>query len=534
MEHIIVSGDALKRKNLQDIIDAKQRDEQDMAEELLVKFEKNSTFMGYVRALVANAMDDVRWLVVNGKAEEAFKKALMKDAISYEWVMKKYNIKDRKVNTDKEQAAELVKDSTDFYKFLSNDANIFDLDPSQCADLIRFYGEFIEAAGEAFKSHNEAIVQFTKSVHEVAASLVNRSKDYQFQEGYEGGKGPQWQKPKTKFDPGQRGRIFGNIGMKDDKWTNNFDAYDLKEPQPGPPGDKDYAKALENYKWMKGLVDEFIKRRTQTELRIARMRGGASLFVQTNVDRMAKIDKVFGLSHGATISGTTTDNIFFFNRFSLVDRYLGEDTTAMNGALDKFLLQNYFHAGGPKGVGYGASPTPKIPVYKRSTIIDPILYILPLGAIVGKGHHSTIECALPLVLNGIIRYTIGDYTTLFPAGRENRNACGDMSEIAAVLSKYQDKNRDRRILIYYDSQGNHEGYFWFDPVKDQQWGAIAEVSQGMSDKFSIFQQFPTKNEVASLHGSIKEALEGLGTQAQRDKFKNVRDFWKRQSERKVA
>jgi len=251
------------------------------------------------------------------------------------------------------------------------------------------------------------------------------------------------------------------------------------------------------------------------------------LWVQTDVDRIAKIDKVFGLAHGATISGTTTDNIFFFNRFALVDRYLGQDATAMDGRLDEFLLKYYFHAGGPKGVKYGESPTQNIPVPKRNTIIDPILYMLPLGAIVGEGHHSTIECALPLVLNGIIRYTVGEYETLFPVDRERRNACGDISGIKSTLAKYQEKNRDKRILIYYDSKGDYEGYFKFDPVKDQQFGAIAEVSQAMSDKFSRFNRYPTKDEVASLHVSLKGALEGLGTKAQKDKFKSVKDMWEK-------
>jgi hypothetical protein len=533
MEHIIVKGNVSKTKELERIVDEKQKNEQDMAEELLEKFDLSTTFMGYLRALVANAMDDIRWLIMHGRGEDAFKKALKKDAINYKWVRKKYGIPDPGQADSKLRGNLLVRHWDVFYQFLTESANIFGLSASQCADLIRFYGEVIEAC-EKLESKNVIYKQFLENVKEIADSLVKRSKQYQIQQGHEGGKGPQWKKPKTKGQEGERGRFFGKIGMKDSKWSEDWYASDLKPPK---PDEENYQKNLENYRWMKALVDEFLKRRTKTELRIARMRGGISLWVQTDVDRIAKIDKVFGLAHGATISGTTTDNVFFFNRFSLVDRYLGEDVTATDNRLDQFLLKYYFHAGGPQGVRYGQSPARAIPVYKRNTIIDPILYILPLGAIVGEGHHSTIECALPLVLNGIVKYTVGEYETLFPTDRERRNACGDMSEIKNTLSTYQAKNRDKRILIYYDSQGNYEGYFKFDPVKDQQWGAIAEVNQAMSDKFSGFKQYPDKDDVASLHGSIREELKGLGTQAQKGKFKTTKDIWEeriRQGGRKTV
>ena len=311
-----------------------------------------------------------------------------------------------------------------FYNFLtsSGGANMFSFGASQCADMIRFYGEVIEAC-QNVDSRDIVLKKFKGSLKELGKQLFNRSKDYQIQSGYHGGKGLQWTKPKIMTDPGERGRIRGLIGVKDGKVIDDYDYTDLKPPK---PSDEDYHKKLEIYNWMKGLVDEFMKRRTATELRIAKMQGGARLWVHTEVDRIAKIDKVFGLSHGATISGTTTDNIFFFNRFSLVDRYLGEDPTVMDNRLDQFLLK---------------------------------------------------------------------------------------------------KNRGAKIIIYYDSNGDYEGYFVFDPVKDQQWRAIAEVNQTMSDKFAHFKQYPTKDNVASLHHSLKESFEGLGSKKQREKFRKAKDFW---------
>jgi hypothetical protein len=505
MEHIrIHKVNAYRRQELKRIIEAKQKDELEMAQQLLADFGSNTVFMGYLRALVANAMDDIRWLIMHGRGEDAFKEALKKDAINDQWVRKKYGIHEPDVADSKERGRQLEKKWGSFFRFLTDrqSANIFSLSPSQCADLIRFYGEVIEAFDKL--SPREVMFRnFLVKVKKIADSLVKRSKEYQIQQGHKGGEGLQWQKPKTMSEPGQRGRIFGAIGMKNGKWSDNLQASDLKPPK---PTDNDYQKNLQNYNWMKALVDEFLKRRTKTELRIARMRGGISLWVQTKVDRIAKIDKVFGLSHGATISGTTTDNIFFFNRFSLVDRYLGEDVTVMDDRLDKFLLQHYFYAGGPMGVKYGESPTRTIPVFKRNTIIDPILYILPLGAIVGEGHHSTIECALPLVLNGIVKYTIGDYESLFPVDRGRRNACGPMSNVKNTLAKYEARDYDRKIVIYYNSSHDYEGYFKFNPRKDPQWAEIAKVNQAMSDKFAGFAQYPTKEDVGKLHESIRKEI----------------------------
>lgn len=525
MEHIIVKNDALKTQALKALIDEKQKNEQDMAEELLKTFDQDTTFMGYLRALVANAMDDIRWLTVQG-GEQGFKDALG-DAVNYRWVLEQYGIPGADSATRQQRLEKLTEKWKFFYDFLteSGGANMFSLNASKCADMIRFYGEVIDACSK-LKSKDIILKDLKRSLVELGKQILDRSKDYQIQHGFQGGKGPQWTKPKIMTDPGGRGRILGQIGMKDGKVIDDYSYSDLKPPKPSDP---DYQEKLKVYNWMKSMVDEFVKRRTATELRIAQMQGGVRLWVHTEVDRTAKIDKVFGLSHGATISGTTTDNVFFFNRFSLVDRYLGEDPTVMDGRLDKFLLKYYSFAGGPKGVRFGERVTRNVPVPRRNQIIDPILYILPLGAIVGEGHHSTIECALPLVLNGIIDYTVGEYETLFPRDRQRRNACGSMGAIKNTLAKYQQKNRDKKIIIYYDANGDYEGYFRFDPVRDQQWGAIAEVSQAMSNKFAGFRQYPTKDNVASLHNSIREALEGLGSQTQKDRFRSARDFWQQRT-----
>jgi len=273
MEHIIVKGNETKKSELKRIINEKQKNEQDMAEELLAKFDANTTFMGYLRALVANAMDDIRWLIMHGRGEEAFKRALKKDAINYQWVRKKYGIPDPGLADSELRGKLLVRHWDVFYQFLTKSANIFGLSASQCADLIRFYGEVIEAC-DCLESRDVMYKQFLVNVKEVAESLVGRSKEYQIQQGHEGGKGPQWTKPKMMFDPGQRGRIFGAIGMKNGKWSDNWGASDLQLPKPNPSA-KDYHKQVVNYFWMKALVDEFIKRRTATELRIAQMRGGS-------------------------------------------------------------------------------------------------------------------------------------------------------------------------------------------------------------------------------------------------------------------
>jgi len=259
-----------------------------------------------------------------------------------------------------------------------------------------------------------------------------------------------------------------------------------------------FRESDDDLKQRQQLISDFNARKSETERRLASLKGGISLWVQTSKDLTAKIDKAFGLAHGATISGTTTDTVFFLNRMSLVDRYLGKDVS-YSKPIPGWLRNLYNPVGGPATISYGPQSTPR-----HNAVIDPIFYLVPLATIVGKGHHTTLEVALPLVLNGIIKYTIGSYSTLFP-DRGQRKAC-EGTVIKGVLREFDSRNAKNKILVYYDKPNKYGGYITFKEQDAGVWDKVAKADQGLMNTFSKFDEFPTKKQIASLHPMINRLL----------------------------
>ena len=84
--------------------------------------------------------------------------------------------------------------------------------------------------------------------------------------------------------------------------------------------------------------------------------GGAGIarWMPTEKDVLYRIERTFGLKVGATISGTTTDTLFFLET-----------------------------------------------VPQR---VDPIFYLLPVATIAAQKHHSLVETAAALTLCGKVTY----------------------------------------------------------------------------------------------------------------------------------
>jgi hypothetical protein len=537
--------DRVAKDMLRKLVDEQQKAEQRMAREVADAINADLSVMGCLRGMVANALEDIEWITLNA-GDAPFKEALCKDAINYPWVREMYGIADRKTATETEQQIALGHHAGDFRRFLTDKQGVraYSMNAFKCADMIRFYGEVLEACQYSFRPRGKVLEGLTESQKEVlrfADKQVGRAKDHQ--------QGPraQWAK---KGKDAERGRTFGNLGVTKDKkhWD---DTRWSTPPRPTPPrvtdlsdkGRKEHAKEFARY--AQDLKDyeitcEFVKRRTTSELRIAKMRGGASLWVQTPKDRVAKVDKTFGLAHAATISGTTTDNIFFYNRMSLVGKYLESGFTwnadcmsAHNRTKFRAFLDDCYAHREPGVRG----PALSNDFNWRNRIIDPVFYIIPLGAIVGAGHHSTIECAFPLALNGIVDYTIKNYGSLFPTNRGERNVGGGTG-IKSVMESYEKRRGNRRFLIYYDSSGEYEGYVDFEWGRDDDvWRQVARADQTMLNRFAAFSQYPTKEQVASLHRDVKRAMMpapnapkrprpgDLGTAEQKEAFKSARDKW---------
>ncbi|MHC4644363.1 MAG: hypothetical protein ACYTBJ_02590 [Planctomycetota bacterium] len=179
--------------------------------------------------------------------------------------------------------------------------------------------------------------------------------------------------------------------------------------------------------------------------------GGISGFELYTHDTVLKIDRVFGLMPGASISGTTTDLMFFMDMFSTGDW-------------------------------------------------DPIYYLLACADFVARGHHTIVETALPLALNGYIDYSIGFYTSLMPTGhRPGKPATshGAQGAVWNALDKAEHDPRNRLMLVYYDRARQwYEGCYVFDRT-DSKFRLLATADDNMLATFSahFLDQWATHQQV---------------------------------------
>jgi hypothetical protein len=166
-------------------------------------------------------------------------------------------------------------------------------------------------------------------------------------------------------------------------------------------------------------------------------------------DVTGKMDRIFGLMKGATISGTTTDNIYFLNKFG-------------------------------------------------KAIKDPILYLLPVGSIAGGGHHSLIEVAIPLTINSFIDYSVGLYSTLIPGGMvPGRSAKRSMGAEALrkVCGLWEARPENHLLLCFYE-QGQLAGALVADKIKDRaSWLRAFKADASLMEAFAEMAISPTEGQL---------------------------------------
>jgi hypothetical protein len=121
------------------------------------------------------------------------------------------------------------------------------------------------------------------------------------------------------------------------------------------------------------------------------------------------INRLFGLTWGCDISGTTCDEIFALDEWG--KKFLGEEYT-----------------------------------------------MLPLGAIVHNCHHTILEVALPLSIDKRIDYKIGFYETLIP----KKGLPRDLTGIKSAIRLANDRMKGKHMLRYYKNM-RPVGCFRFEP-----------------------------------------------------------------------
>lgn len=259
-----------------------------------------------------------------------------------------------------------------------------------CADWIRIFGEVVEE--------------------------LTRGSQEKKRTGYQKGDKYHWTKYDGKAGGGQPGAGRRRIL---DKFNENKERYASRQTP--------------SWEFLKGLPS-----------------AGISRWNIMDNDTTGKMDQVFGLTPGATISGTTTDNIYFIDKFSRLK-------------------------------------------------IDPIYYLLPTATLVSGGHHTLLEVALPLSLNKIINYEIGLYSTMFP-NRKGFFGGGSCSrEIELLLGNYENHAWNHLMLMYYDRPRQCGGCYLFDKIEDKKtWQEFAVADDQLMRRFKALPAWPKKKHVQGL------------------------------------
>ena len=314
--------------------------------------------------------------------------------------------------------------------------NVGKFSAAECSDLIRLYGTIIEEAAKRDKA------QFAL---------------------YEGAK-KQYKIEMDKFLTTPAGKDFKAIiekGLKEGKAgpaiAEQVRLDDLKKAFRVEAGE---AKGKFGAVWNQGQIADYGRHRInkkvaasdysdqiekagigEVQASLIAKGGGQSLFALKDSSTIGKIDRMFGLVPAADISGTTTDTIFFMEK----------------------LFSAYY------------------------TTLDPVFYVLPLATIVAGAHHSLVEVALPLSLNGIIDYSIGAYGTLLPKG-----AKVGAGAIQKVLQEAEKDPRNRRMLLFYNTAKKpieEAGCYLYEPSEKQ----FFDFANGKK-ALPFFQKFKTAAE----------------------------------------
>lgn len=129
---------------------------------------------------------------------------------------------------------------------------------------------------------------------------------------------------------------------------------------------------------------------------------GMEMFRAHRNDLCRKIDLLFGLLVGATISGTTTDTVI---------------------VLEAYGIEQELHAG---------------------------YYIFPVATIAASLHHTLLEAGLALAIVGAIdSYSVGFYSTLRPRG----GFPGELQDAQNILQEAEDHPDNRHLLIWHGETG---------------------------------------------------------------------------------
>jgi len=353
------------------------------------------------------------------------------------------------------------------------------LSPEQCGNLIRFYGEVVEACGAmSIYWYKERMKQIAWRYGGGGEAFKAKQNMGRFKAGdstfvAQADKGMVWQKlenPKqvawlprmvsdttTEWHKSEGvglsgGRIraseFKKVGgqkVKDDRWKSELFKNGANPYYDIIPGNLCQSPELK-------------------DVHVGKKFGGVMVWQIQDTSTIGKIDRTFGLPFGADISGTTTDNLYFLTGWADVS----------------------------KG--------------------DPIVMMLPLAAIVGEYHHSLIEVAGAMTLRKVISYSIGFYSTLLPKLPEGVSPSSQRASIEGLLQQFEKDGRNQHILLHYNEKNRSiAGCFIVEPADMAAFQKLATLDIRLWPKFNNMPPYPTEDKIMQLFAEVGLANAALAS-----------------------
>lgn len=174
---------------------------------------------------------------------------------------------------------------------------------------------------------------------------------------------------------------------------------------------------------------------------------GMNMFRVRGNDLCLRMDNLFGLLRGATISGTTTD-------------------TAL--VLEAYGAELGLHAG---------------------------YYLFPVATIAASLHHTLLEAGLALTLAGAIdSYRVGFYTSLIPKG----GLPAELARAEEILRGAEEDPRNRHMVLWYDPRAGTRpdgAILWNRRFELESSKRLVEA-RGLLTHVRTLPEYPTQADVA--------------------------------------
>jgi len=186
---------------------------------------------------------------------------------------------------------------------------------------------------------------------------------------------------------------------------------------------------------------------------------GLARFLMLDQSTLAKVDRVFGLPEGADISGTTADSIYFVRQ-----------------------VESFFLSIRNSGLG------------QTFDAMMPAVQLLPLATMVSHAHHTLLETAIVLAMNGYGSYSIGYYSTVMPFTKSPDPA---VAQIRHLLRQYDQLASDLHILCFKEG-GRWKGLHYTKPMEVLGFKALARTNLNLLTHFRNYPGEPTRANLHSL------------------------------------